>query len=210
MIDFELYDRLKTGTDQLIGTLAAQELQIQQIEAEKKALESEIQILTFSSKALSELVKSVSVESLESVEKLITYGLRTTIPDQDLSLEIEVASKRGAPWIDFELKQGYGKAPILESFGGGAAAVISFLLRLLVCKRLKLAPLMLLDEPFSFVSAEYVGNLARLLRELSEKLGMNLLLVTHQPEFVKFAHHAFEAVETSKGTTYRPLKAAER
>jgi ABC-type lipoprotein export system ATPase subunit len=52
------------------------------------------------------------------------------------------------------------------------------------------------------VSAQYVPNVAKLLRELSEQMQFTFILVTHQPSFTEHATHAYEVSETSDGATF--------
>lgn len=200
------YKLLQTGTDQLYGMCIAQQQQVVTLKKEIEELTKETSVLTFTSTALEQLLATVSLESLEKVEKLITYGLRVSFPGQNLTFRIQVDQKRGSQYFEPKLIHNDVEAPILEAFGGGPAAVASFLLRILVCRRFNLAPVLLLDEVFSFVSQEYVGNVAKLLRELADQLGFTIILVSHQDKFTEYATRAYTAVETSQGTIFKPIQ----
>lgn len=200
------YRLLNESVQQLLGRVEAQRETVAALEVQVTTLDSEVNVLTFTGTALQQLLNSVSVESMETVETLITYGLRSIFDDQTLAFRMDTDNKRGVQWMEPRLIQANVEAPILDAFGGGPATVVAFLLRLLVCRRLGLAPVVLLDESFSMVSSTYVENVGKLLRELSEKLGFTILLVTHQPGFIEHAHHAYEAVETSQGTTFKVAK----
>lgn len=200
------YAALSKGADQLLGRVHAQEQAVNDARAEVARLDGSVSLLTFTSTALQQLLRAVSVESLESVEQLETYGLRAIFKDQALAFKIETTTKRGIQWMEPRLSQGGVEAPILDAFGGGPATVVAFLLRVLVCRRLGLAPVILLDEPFAMVSAEYIENVGALLRELAERLKMTFVMVTHEHAFLEFAHRAYEAVETAAGTTFNEVK----
>lgn len=202
------YQQLVSATGQLLGRVQAQEDVVAGLASEVEALESEVSVLTYTGTALQQLLNSVSVESMETVEQLVTYGLRVIFEDQQLGFRMETENKRGLQWMEPRLTQGEVEAAILDAFGGGPATVVGFLLRMLVCRRLGLAPVVLLDEPFAMVSESYVANVGKLLRELSEKLGFTILMVTHQPGFIEHANKAYEAVETSQGTSFRPVRTA--
>ena len=204
----EKYQQLRNAVERQLGVVEAQRQTVATLTTEVKDLNDEIAILTFTSTALEQLLKAVSVESLETVEQLVTYGLRTIFDDQALGFKIEVGTKFKQQWMDPKLVQGAVSGPILDSYGGGPATVVSFLLRLLVCRRLGLAPVLILDEQFSMVSAEYVENVAKLLRELADKLGFTFILVTHDRGFLTYAHHGYEAKETSGGTIFEPVKSS--
>lgn len=201
-----LMSQLCSGADKLLGRVHAQEHLIAGLETVVNDLNQDVEILNLSSTVLEQLLKSVSVESLATVEKLVSYGLRVSFHDLPLALKIEASQKRGVQYLDLKFINRDVEAPILGAFGGGPASVCAFLLRLLVCRRLNLAPVLLLDEPFSFVSSEYVGNVAKLLRELSDKLGITILLVTHDRGFLHSASLAYEGKETSNGTVFTPVK----
>lgn len=200
------FDTLRRHCDQLLGRVSAQEQVVAEHRATVEALTSEVQVLTYTSAALQALLNAVSADSLASVEQLVTYGLRVVFEDPTLSFRLVVSTKRGAQSVEPRLVHGTVEAPILEAFGGGPATVVAFLLRLLTVRRLRLAPVLLLDEPFAMVSAEYVPNVGKLLRELADQTGMTFVVVTHQPSFLDYAHHAYEAVETSGGTIFKPTK----
>jgi DNA repair exonuclease SbcCD ATPase subunit len=197
---------LSSGADRLLGMVHAQDQRVRELEQEVASLTKDVEVLTYSSTTLEALLKNVSLESLTTLEQLITYGLRVVFADQKLSLKTELTSKRGAPWLDLKLLDKGVEAPILESFGGGPASVVAFLLRLLICRRLGLSPVLLLDEPFSFVSEGYVENVAKLLRELTDKLGFKMILVTHDRGFLSYADVGYEARETSSGAVLQRLK----
>ena len=91
--------------------------------------------------------------------------------------------------MDIKIVKGGLETPILEARGGGVAAVAGFLLRACV---LLLTPdsrnLLVLDEVFAHLSEEYVPRCAEFLKELCERTDLQILLVTHQPEFTQAAH----------------------
>jgi DNA repair exonuclease SbcCD ATPase subunit len=191
-----------------LGRVQAQEQRVAADRTEVERLESDVSLLTLTSAALQQLLRMVSVESLAAVEHLETYGLKTIFEDQPLSFKIETETKRGIQWMTPKLVHGDVEAPILDAFGGGPATVVAFLLRVLVCKRLGLAPVILLDEPFSMVSAEYIAAVGKFLRELCRQLGLTLIMVSHERAFVEFADKAYEATETSGGTVFKEVVVA--
>jgi DNA repair exonuclease SbcCD ATPase subunit len=205
----ELTSKLQSETLKLYGMCVAQKNRVDELTTELGTLDSETNVLTFASTTLEQLLKSVSVESVESIESLVTYGLKVSFPDQNLRFKIKIDQKRGSQHFEPILIHKEVEAPILLAFGGGAAAVVSLLLRIIVIRRFGLAPVLLLDEPFAYVSAEYVPNVAKLLRELSDQLGFTFILVSHQPKFVEYSTKAYQAVETSQGTVFKPVKQVE-
>lgn len=189
----------------LAGVRDAQAAKVRLLGEQVAQLEAETQILTHCGAAFEALLKLASEESVESVEQLVTYGLKTVFEDLDLRFKLTVETKRGLQWMEPTLIDGVVTAPILDAFGGGPASVVAFLLRLMVCRRLRLAPLILLDESFSFLSEQYVDPMARLLRELADRVGVTLVLVTHHRGYLASATRAYEARESSEGTRFVPV-----
>ena len=189
-------ERLTTIRAHLAADLAAKQKDL-------AFLDGEVTLLGHCVAGFDVLLGALSAQSMGAVESLLTYGLQTAFPEQRLKCRLDTSVKRGQQWVDIRLVResdgGVVDAPILDAFGGGPAAVISFLLRLLVCRRTGLAPVLLLDEAFSFVSAEYVPGVAQLLRELADKIGLTIVLVTHQPAFLDVAHRAIRIGSDGKG-----------
>ena len=72
----------------------------------------------------------------------------------------------------------------MTAAGGGVVDVAAFALRLscYLIMSPRPEPVIILDEPFRFVSKEYQGQVAELLEELSAKLGLQFVIVTHEEE----------------------------
>ncbi len=97
--------------------------------------------------------------------------------------------------IKFEQKRGHTEASLafvrdgleidpMTASGGGVVDVAAFALRLacLLLHRPPLRRVIILDEPFKFVSAEYRGRLRLLLERLAEEMKVQIIMVTHIPE----------------------------
>jgi DNA repair ATPase RecN len=193
---------LEQGVAELRGRVRAQEEQVEALRAVVAAADSEIAVLTLTSATLESLLRAVSLDSLATLESLVTYGLRAVFDDLALGFTLPVSTKRGVPWVEPRLQLGALDAPILEAFGGGPASLVSFLLRLMVCRRAGLAPVILCDETFSMVSAEYLESVGELLRELAKRFGLTILLVTHQAVLAQAADHWFEIADGPEGATF--------
>lgn len=179
-----------------------QQHRVNTLAAEIAQLDGEAHLLTHVTATLDTLIELTTRESMGSVEALVTHGLHAVFADLPLTFRLQIDTKRGTQWVEPRLVSGAVDAPILGAFGGGPAAVVGFLLRLLVCRRLGLAPVLLLDEPFAFVARQYVEPLAKLLRELADAAGVTLVLVTHDPAYLAHATRAYTVAETPHGNTF--------
>lgn len=121
------------------------------------------------------------------IETLVTHALGTIFGD-DMKFRMVTSVKSNRSQLDFEIvsmMEGVEVVtPVMGSRGGGVAAVVGFLLRLVV---LLLTPnrerLLVLDETFAQVSEEYEGRLAEFLRELVDKAGVQIIMVTHSAAY---------------------------
>lgn len=121
-----------------------------------------------------------------------TYGCIASIVTQCLEAVFEEPYKFR---LDFESKRGQSEArlsferdgelvdPVAAS-GGGVVDVAAFALRLaaLVLLGSRARRVLILDEPFKFLSAEYRERIRDLLLLLSEKLHLQIIMVTHIDE----------------------------
>lgn len=118
------------------------------------------------------------------IEQLVTKGIEAVF-GPIYTFHVTASSERGQAAVRFTLRLPDGtEHPVMDAQGGGLASIIGFLLRVVV---LALRPgagrrLLVLDETFGMVSAEYHERLALFLRSLVDDLGLQLLLITHAPE----------------------------
>ncbi len=71
--------------------------------------------------------------------------------------------------------------------------------------RMKMGNLLLLDESMSFLADRYVPNAGSFMRQLSERTGINILMVTHNKEYLNYAHTAYEG-HNDGSLKLRPIK----
>jgi DNA repair exonuclease SbcCD ATPase subunit len=90
-----------------------------------------------------------------------------------------------------------------ESHGGGVLAVISFLLRFVISYKFRFYPLLILDEPFSFVSKEYRSRLSRFVKELCKQFGYTILVISHEEEISEYADKTVVLYKSGENTLMR-------
>ena len=141
-----------------------------------------------------------------NIEELVTRGLRM-IFDDTLSFHIVQTVRGKTAVVEFVVRTTLGNSvietPVMDARGGGLAAVIGFLLRLVVMlmgQDTKAANLLVLDETFAHVSAEYLDTLGQFLREVVDRTGVQIVMVTHQPEFGQYADRVYHFT-TENGKT---------
>lgn len=196
---------LQRQTDQINGFYKALRNQehglVDTIESLKKDIERDLK----ASAVLKHLLDTMVKGEITRMAALITYGLKSVFDDQNLTFLPDRKEKAGK--INIELKTlNDGIEGDYKSFGGSVAVIESFLMRILCVLKKNLARLMLLDETFASVGEEYIANTAKLISELSKKIGIDILLVTHQKEFKHNADRVYRVKESKDGLIMEKIK----
>jgi len=190
---------------QLDGYYKALRSEEQEHLSEIDALKKEIDLLTKTSAVLKHLLDTMVKDEINKMAGLITYGLKTIFNDQNLTFIPKIVKKNEKMHIELKTLN-KGVEGDVGSIGGSVAIIESFFLRLLCLLKKKYARLLLLDETFAAVAEEYIGNTSKLLSELSKKLNLDILLVTHQRAFQDNADHVYKVRESDKGLLMELLR----
>lgn len=155
---------------------------------------------------LNSLGEERQLRAQDAIEQLVTRGLQT-IFEESLSFHILQDVKARRAEVTFivrsELPNGVViDTDVMNARGGGLAAIVGFLLRLVVML-LKTDTnqdnFLVLDETFAHVSDEYLPPLREFLRQIVDKTGVQILMVTHQPEFVEAADKVYRLSTSASG-----------
>lgn len=111
------------------------------------------------------------------------------------TFEAEAVHRAGRMEVEFSLvdKAGNRTSPLLSN-GGGVVDLLAFALRVVGIKLAGASPLVVLDEPFRFLSSA-MGLRAKageLLSQLRSELEADFLIVSHDPELVSQADELVE------------------
>lgn len=200
MNDYDLlvnkYDNLKRNIDKITiykGVLEKQKTQLID-EANNNKYKSELYAKC--SEIFKRWLEDSIEKNVESMSDLITTALNHIIHDQNLKFKIKQEQKNNRISMKFVLEQDGVEGDPLTSYGGGAAVIISLILRISVMQRMGLGNLLMLDESMIALANNYIPNAASFMRELSEKTGVNILMVTHNQEFLNSAHTAYDCIKT--------------
>lgn len=134
-------------------------------------------------KTLQMIAQGVQQQAHERIAGVVTKCLASVF-DEPYQFRISFEQKRGRTEARLEfVRDGRVQDPLTAS-GGGAIDVAAFALRLscLLLAKPPLRRVLVLDEPFKFVSAEYRSRVRLMLDSLSKELKVQFIMVTHIPE----------------------------
>jgi len=104
--------------------------------------------------------------------------------DEPYDFKMDFVSRRGRTEVDLTFeKDGQVVDPVSAS-GGGVVDVASFALRLaaILLSGPKTRRILILDEPFKFLSRIYRPRIRQLLEDLAKEMSMQIIMVTHIDE----------------------------
>lgn len=194
------FSRLSVRLDETRRTLYTLGAEAKFLTDRLRELEREISVLaaeeTLHEKA-AHLLTSIGEQRQEDaqrrIENLVTLGLQT-IFSEELSFHLVPGVRAKTPVVDFVVRSRLDDGSIvdtdvMDARGGGLAAVVGFMLRLviLLLNHLKGDTVMFLDETFAHVSAEYLPRLISFIKELVERTGVQIVMVTHEDAFAEAA-----------------------
>ena len=107
-----------------------------------------------------------------------------SIFDDSYEFKIDLVQKRGKVEADIFFTRDGNRVDPLTATGGGVVDVAAFALRLasILMMGNRARKILVLDEPFKFVSEEYRDNICSLIETLSKDLGIQIIMVTHIEE----------------------------
>ncbi|GIW60082.1 MAG: hypothetical protein KatS3mg087_1148 [Patescibacteria group bacterium] len=178
---------MATKIEELKELLDAKKAEASAAVKRAKDLESQLKLLTEQEQVLKdaiELMQTIAqhVQNVVHIRiaQVVTSCLKSVFGDE-YELKLEFEKKRNKTEAKLLIKKGNTLLDPMSACGGGILDVASFALRLAcVCASNK-TKLLVLDEPFKFVSKEYHDKLVALLNEISNRLKIQIIIVSHIP-----------------------------
>ncbi len=196
----------RRSIDQEVGELRSIVRQYQTASEELSSSKEEIELLDKVIGVLNSVGESRQKEVQDQIEGLVTRGLQT-IFSENLSFHLVSSLRGSAANIDFivvtHLEDGSEvETPVLDGRGGGLAAIVGFLLRVVVLMldETSGSRVLILDETFAHVSAEYEPRLAEFIKDLVDGTDLQVLMVTHSTAYSDLADKVYRFTEINGKT----------
>lgn len=200
----ELVGRASQRIERRIGEAKA--LAAQGVKAQNEAEELSATVISCEEAVafLNSFADERQTEVQKKVESLVTHGVQT-IFGNDMTFHVISEQKANRTEVSFSLRSMMGdeivETPILDARGGGVAAVVGFLLRLIVTMLRDDRPLLVMDETFAQLSSDYEPRLAEFMRELVDQTGVQILMVTHSEVYSEHADKVYRFGQKKGETT---------
>lgn len=148
-------------------------------------------------------VAQLTQQELEyHVSELVTLALSAVFPDP-YRLKLEFELKRGQSEARLQFARGdlLLEDPTMEA-GGGVVDVAAFALRVSLWSLAhpRTRNTIVLDEPLRFLSRDLQQAASAMIKELSSRLGVQFIIISHEPHLLESADRAFE-VKMERGVS---------
>ena len=129
-----------------------------------------------------QLVAKKTQENLEfHISKLVTTALAAVFPD-NIEFVVRIETRRNKTECDLLFKEFGQEYKPLDGSGFGAVDIASFALRIAFWSLKKNRPTMILDEPIRNLSPDLQHKASDMLQMISTKLGIQIIMVSHQED----------------------------
>lgn len=173
------------------------DLIIQEIRKVKKSLHKNKEEYFFYEKAI-EIVKKVGIETQQQfqyrISSIVSLALNAVFEENPYELQVEFVERRNKTECDLFFQRNGDDINPLEASGGGAVDVASFGLRIASwsMQQPHTRNVIILDEPLRFLSKDRQAKASQVIKELSDKLNLQFIIVTHEQELTEFADKTFK------------------
>lgn len=198
---------LRSKADKALGRRASVQSRMDDTAAKIDKLMADEARLDKVSTLFKALIDREITDNVQAVEKLLTEGLRAVFDDQDLWVTAEVEAKHGKVNVELVTNQRCPDGTVVagvsnEAFGGAVTTVQSVLLRLSVLLRRGLRPVIFLDESLPAINQNYIGNMSKFLQTLCSRMGVDILMVSHDPLLIEAAQKAYQIRKDNGEATF--------
>lgn len=169
----------------------------------KKYSEKKLKLIEEAQIFLQTVAQSTQEKLKFQIEDIVNIALETVFPDEyEFKIEFNVSrGKTDAELVFLDKRTGQTIDP-MDAAGGGVVDLTCFALRIASWSLEKTCDnVLILDEPMKFVSRDLIFNVCEIMQRLSKKLNLQIILVTHIPEFVNVSDKVFEIKKDSSGVS---------
>ncbi len=182
MYSYNEFTTYKHKFHELVGKRDLLQDQLDQAEIEKERLDQKYEDALFLRALIQEIAQQTMNNLSFHISNIVTAALNA-IPFPDCpTFEAEFVKGRHQVECYLWFVTDGNKSKPIESSGGGACDVASFALRLTYWSLKKNRPCFILDEPFKYVSVDLQPHCAEMINMLSEKMGVQIIMISHLPE----------------------------
>ncbi len=186
---------LKTSIDKQRGESELLNLEISNYANDIKELKETSEDCGKSIEVLDLAQRAITDDMKEGFESIVTYALQYIL-GEEYSFQLTFGRRGYLQEMDFNIISPSldSSSDPIDSSGGGTLDVVSLALRvsILELQKPKNMGILAIDEPFKHLSRKYLESAGRFLKAVSEKIGRQVIMVTHKNELVETSDKAIK------------------
>ena len=144
-----------------------------------------------------EIIREVGLKTQQELQyhisDITTLALEAVFPESPYELVAEFVERRNKTECDLYFTREGQKVHPVDASGGGAVDVAAFALRVASwsMEQPRSRPVLILDEPLRFLSVDKQEKASQMIQEISKRLGIQFIIVTHEETLALDADKTF-------------------
>lgn len=175
---------------------------LERLKGQKEQIKKDIVLLVSDKKKIAgaiknneearQIIKEVGIKTQEQLQyhigDITSLALEAVFPDP-YQLELEFTQRRDKTECDIYFVRDEERTDPIGASGGGAVDIASFALRIASwsLKMPHFRNVIILDEPMKNLSKEFQERASKMLQEVSRKLEIQFIIVTHEPALSSYS-----------------------
>lgn len=144
-------------------------------------------------RVLLQKVARITQSSIEyHISNIVSSALLSVFGPDAYEFKARFEERRNKTECDLLFIRNEEELDPMEDSEGGALDIASFALRIAIWCIKKTAPIFFLDEPGKHTSAIYQDKSSQMVKMISEKLGIQFIIITHQLLMAEYADTVFK------------------
>lgn len=157
------------------------------------ALKKRLEAIDIAQALIQQVAQETQNQLVYHIEDVVNTALSTCFPDEyGFKLIFEIKRNKTEARLVFT-KDGYEIDP-MSSSGGGAVDVAAFALRIAAWSISSNDNVLIVDEAFRFLSRDLQPRAAEIMQEISKRLGVQIIQVSHSPDIIESSEKVFSVV----------------
>lgn len=179
-------DRIETIKSKVSALVARHDMlkaAIESCAARKAEANARLKVIEDSIAIMQSVSSSLQIDVRDKIVHIVQAALDATFAG--CLFKMEFVSRRDKTEIDLLMTDKDGnEQDIIYGQGGGLKDIVSFALRIALWTMGKTSSVILLDEPFKFLSEGHKEQGAELLKKLSADMGIQFIVVSHEEAII--------------------------
>lgn len=195
------FEKIEKLFNQSLGVKSQIQKQLQETVELKKYSEKKLKLIEEAQAFLQKVAQSTQENLKFQIEDIVNLALESVFPDEYLfQIVFNVSRGKTDAELVFQDKRTGQTIDPMEASGGGVIDLTAFALRISAfALESGTDNLIILDEPFKFISRDLQERAGEILKTLSDKMKLQIIMVTHIPEFIDVADKVFEVKKNENG-----------